>query len=142
MIRYAFEVVGGPFDGAPGLLWNDDGKHPPPELIFVGVCGKGRGCGTSKCRTNVAHVSYWLPEEEDRPPDSTPYPKQNEFLLRDPHTEEMSGRAVYAIGGLSDPKNFGDAAREPAGTRDVSYRRADPLVTAVVESAGYSPPHG
>lgn len=127
VIEYVFEVVGGPFDGTPGLEWRDDGKHPPPDLIFVGVCGKGRHCGTSKCRRDAKHVSYWLPVEEDRPPEAMPYPKQSEYVRTHPETGEMLGRAVYAIGGLSEPQNFGEAAREPV---EVGGVRSDPLVTA------------
>lgn len=123
-IEYDFDIVGGEFDGAPALAWIDDGKHPPPELIFVGVCDVGTHCGSRKCSRQVAHVSYWTPDEA-RPTGAQPYPKQSEFVRTEVQSGEMSGRAVYAIGGLTDPKNFGERAREPVGVG-----ASDPLVTA------------
>jgi hypothetical protein len=118
-IEYDFDIVGGPFDGAPALAWIDDGEHPTPERIFVGVCGVGRHCGTSKCRRGAAHISFWLPEEDDRPMKNVyPYRKQEEFVQR-VRGGGLSGRTVYAVGGLLDPRNFGEAARAP-----------EPLVTA------------
>lgn len=131
-IEYDFDIVGGEFDGAPMLrAWIDDGKHPVPDLIFVGVCGRGRDCGSSKCSTRVAHVSYWTPEEADRPVKAQPYPKQTEYVRTDAESGEMAGRAVYAIGGLSDPRNFGEAAREPAGADRGLFAPEEPLVTAL-----------
>lgn len=129
-IVYAFDVVGGPFDGAPGFQWLDDGKHPPPELIYVGVCRPGRDCGSSSCRLSASHVSFWLPEEDARPPTSLPYPKENEYVVTNPKTGEVTGRAIYAIGGLRDPQNFGDAARAPVELAGVGSEKMDPLVTA------------
>jgi hypothetical protein len=109
---YDLDIVGGEFDGAPGLKWLDDGKHPLPELIFVGVCSAGMDCGSSACRLPATHVSYWLPVEADRPTTSQPYRKQEEFVVRG-EDGELAGRAVYAMGGLLDPSNFGEKAREP-----------------------------
>lgn len=112
MVEYDFDVVGGPYDGAPALAWRDDGKHPPPDVIFVGVCERGE-CGSSKCRgKRKAHVSYWTPDEDTMPRDAVRYRKQNEFVKRDDEGE-LHGHAVYAIGGLMDPRNFGEMAREP-----------------------------
>lgn len=117
MLPYDFVVVGGGFDGAPALVWVDDGKHPPPPVIFVGVCAKGMHCGTSKCRRNGAHVSYWLPEEDGIPSHVERYRKQEEFVERDEAEEDgLRGQAVYAIGGLLDPRNFGAKARTSTGT--------------------------
>lgn len=112
-LRYDFDIVGGEFDGAPGLAWLDDGKHPPPDLIFVGVCASGAHCGSAACRRAVAHVSWWERDEEGRPTKAQPYSKQEEHVRRDEETGALSGRAVYAVGGLLDPSNFGAAAREP-----------------------------
>lgn len=110
-IAYDFDIVGGEFDGAPALAWLDDGKHPPPELIFVGVCAKGQHCGTSKCKRSVVHISYWLATEADRPTAARSYSKQDEHVVRVEGV--LKGRAIYAVGGLLDPRNFGQAARVP-----------------------------
>lgn len=121
-ILYRFEVVGGPFDGAPHLAWVGDDEHPPPETIIVGVCGVGVHCGTSKCRRAAPHVSWWEVGDPETPATQTArYRRQEVALLRD-YDGELSGRAVYAIGGLMDPRNFGERARVPMGS--------DPLVTA------------
>lgn len=111
-LTYDFQIVGGGFDGAPALAWRDDGKHPPPPAIFVGLCGKGVHCGTSKCRRGETHVSYWLPDEAERPHGTQEYRKQTEHVVRD-GDGGLEGRAVYAIGGLLDPRNFGARAHEP-----------------------------
>lgn len=112
VIDFDFDIVGGAFDGAPGMFWVDDGQHPPPDLIFVGVCAKGSHCGTAACRRHAKHVSYWLPEEDTRPPRAQPYEKQSEHVERSENEGELTGRAVYVVGGLLDPANFGEAARE------------------------------
>lgn len=112
-IEYDLDIVGGAFDGAPHLKWLDDGRHPLPALILVGVCAKGMDCGTQACRRGAAHVSYWLPEEEGQPVGAQPYRKQEEFVVRDA-ADELSGRGVYAVGGLLEPRNFGARARTPA----------------------------
>lgn len=62
----------------------------------------------------MVHVSYWEADEQRRPPDAFAYEKQDEFVTRS-EADELLGRAVYAIGGLGDPRNFGVAAREPVG---------------------------
>lgn len=111
---YDFDIVGGAYDGAPALAWIDDGKHPCPPAIYVGVCGVGMDCGTSKCKPGASHISYWLPDEAGRPTTAKPYRKQEEFVERD-DAGELHGRAVYAVGGLLDPSNFGEKARVPAG---------------------------
>lgn len=127
MIEYTFEVVGGPFDGVdlPAPAWADDGKHPCPALIFLGMCRQG-ACGSGRCRgRRITHVGYWLAEEPQRPADAHPYRLQREYVVRgedDAGEETLKGRAVYAVGGLLDPRNFGTAARVP--------QASDPLVTA------------
>lgn len=113
MIVFALDIVGGPFDGAPGLSWRDDGETPPPELIFVGVCVKGSHCGSSSCRRSARHVSFWTPDEE-RPTRAVSYAKENEFVERG-EDDELSGRAVYAIGGLTHPRSFAGAEMVGAG---------------------------
>lgn len=110
-LTYDFDIVGGPFDGAPGMMWADDGKHPPPGVIYVGVCGKGTDCGSSACRLGAVHVSFWTANEDDRPTSCFAYGKESEHVERT--GEELRGRVVYAVGGLSDPRNFGAKAREP-----------------------------
>lgn len=130
-IVYRFDIVGGPFDGAPGMSWLDDGKNPPPESIYVGVCRKGLHCGSSSCKRGAVHVSFWMKDEDGRPPDAMPYPKENEFVQTDPESGEMRGRAVYAVGGLRDPRNFGESARQPV---EVGGVKSDPLVTASADA--------
>lgn len=113
-IVFSIEVVGGPFDGAPGMSWQDDGEHPPPDVIFVATC-PGRGpatCGTGACqRARKRHVSYWTADEA-RPNGAQSYAKQEEFVVRaqGEADDELRGRAVYAVGGLLDPRNFGALA--------------------------------
>lgn len=102
---FDFDIVGGPFDGAPGMKWLDDGEHPLPELIHVGICGKGAHCGSSACRRSARHVTYWTPDEEERPLGCVGYAKENEFVQRG-EDDALTGRAVYAIGGLTDPRSF------------------------------------
>lgn len=119
-LLYGFQVVGGPYDGAPGLEWIDDGDHAPPAAIFVGRCRGDGTCGMRICRRGKRHVAYWT-GEEDRPTGCRRYEKQEEFVRRLEH-DELRGTVVYAIGGLIDPRNFGERARVPEG--------ADPLVTA------------
>lgn len=112
---YKIEIIGGRYDGVPGLYWTADGSHPLPERILVGSCGKGVNCGLQGvCRKDRTHVSYWLPEE-DHPATAQAYEKQNEYVARNETStgDALTGRAVYAIGGLKDPKNFGAAAKEP-----------------------------
>lgn len=117
MIEFEFDVVGGPFDGAEGLHWRDDGKHPPPERIFLGVCRGTKLCGMRACRQGVEHVAFWTPDEETRPPGAVAYRKQDEYVVRVETTDELHGHAVYAIGGLLDPRNFGALAQVPEGGR-------------------------
>lgn len=112
IVEYDFDIVGGAYDGVPELAWRDDGRTPPPELIYVGVCPRGVHCGTVRCKRAVEHVSYWTPEEQTRPPSAQPYRKQDEFVARDA-ADTLNGRAVYAVGGLLDPRNFGERARRP-----------------------------
>jgi hypothetical protein len=120
-IVFAIEVVGGAFDGAPGMSWYDDGEHPLPDVIYLDVC-PGRGpasCGGQACRrARKRHVGYWTAEEE-RPAGAQPYSKQEEFVIRDELADDddftLRGRAIYAVGGLLDPRNFGAVAGAGAG---------------------------
>lgn len=109
LIDYRMQIVGGPFDGLGGLRWRDDGGHPPPARVLLGVC-PGDGSCNSFAALNCAekrkrHPYFWLPEEAARPPRTTLYELQDSFI----EPEEMSGlrtvpgRAVYAIGGLLLP---------------------------------------
>lgn len=126
MITYDFQIVGGGFDGAPQLAWQDDGRHPPPSVILVGVCGKGVHCGTTKCRRSAAHISYWTVDEDSIPANAQRYSKQSEHVGRvDGDEDGLRGCVVYAVGGLLDPRNFGAKARVPIPS-------AEPMVTARV----------
>lgn len=104
-IYYSLRIVGGPFDGVPGMAWVDDGRHPLPDGLLVGVCPVGVHCGTSLCRPREEHVSYWLPDEEGQPPRLTYYEKQPDEHVRRGDAGELRGVATYAIGGLLDPQS-------------------------------------
>lgn len=67
MIRFRFELIGGPFDGERGLGWTDDGEHEPPSQIHVGQCTWSSLCGDEDC-PGRAHVWFWAPEYDDEMP--------------------------------------------------------------------------
>jgi hypothetical protein len=125
VITYDFQIVGGGYDGAPQLAWQDDGKHPPPDAILVGVCAKGEHCGTSLCRRSGTHISYWTLDEAGIPAGAQRYAKQAEYVGHDQSDVELRGRVVYVVGGLLDPRNFGAKARVPIPS-------AEPMVAARV----------
>lgn len=107
MIDYRIEVVGGPFDNAPGMRWRDDGEHEPPELILLGVCpGDGLCKMPADCgRRKKKHTYFWLPSEKERPSRVTAYELSENFV--EPHDEDarmVPGRAIYTIGGLQLPR--------------------------------------
>lgn len=110
-LLYSIEVVGGPYDGAPGLKWLDDGRHPLPDVILLGRCPGNRLCGARRCPTS-GHAYYWTLDEDRRPVKTARYEKQSEFVERDDEGV-LRGRGVYAIGGLLDPRSFGE--REMVG---------------------------
>lgn len=113
MIEYVVEIIGGPFDGSAVPRWNGDHESPPPKVILVGTCPKGRDCGAAMCsRGLAAHTSYWAPGEKDVPVGAVAYEQQDEFVAR--IVGLLTGTAIYAIGGLLDPRNFGERAKEPA----------------------------
>lgn len=109
-IRYEIQIVGGPFDGEGNLFWDDDGDHEAPELIRVAVCPGARVCGMARCRKG--HTAYWTPDE-DAPVRAVDYERQQLHVKRDEETGELTGAAIYAIGGLLDPQSF--STRELAG---------------------------
>lgn len=127
MICFRLNIVGGPFDGARGLAWIDDGEHPPPDRIFLGVCGQGRDCGLSVCAPGLRHVAYWT-ADEDRPSGCISYRKENEYVERNDEEpqDRFHGHAVYVIGGLLLP---GDRAEEEFATGG-TFVPSGPLVTA------------
>lgn len=109
LIDYRMEIVGGPFDGAQGLRWRDDGEHPPPGRVLLGVC-PGNGSCNSFASIDCAekrrpHTYFWLVDEREHPTRVTLYELQDSFI----EPEEMEnlrvvpGRAIYAIGGLLLP---------------------------------------
>lgn len=93
--RYRLEVVGGPFDGVQGFFWNDDGEHPPPGHIFVGVCD-GQRC-SFECRGQRKHVSFWV-EDEPRPVATMRYDKTD--VGSDDGSIPGLLRATYAMGSF------------------------------------------
>lgn len=134
-LLYEFQLVGGSFDGAPGLKWIDDGDHEPPVAIFVGRCVGDRSCGMSACRRGKRHVAFWT-EEEDRPTSCRRYVKQEEFVRRD-DAGELRGTVIYAIGGLLNPQNFGERARVPVGEESRVTARIPPLTFAGASRWGF-----
>lgn len=78
-IIYTLVIVGGPYDGVPGLFWlatdaaegEQEGMKLPP-LIHVGRCNGQGQCidDPAQCRImhrGRAHVAYWTPQEKFRP---------------------------------------------------------------------------
>lgn len=116
MIDYKFVIVGGRWEGVEGLHWHDDGEHHTPQVILVGTCERGRNCGSSSCGVRVEHVSFWTPDEEERPLRVQRYEKERDEVIRDPDSGALSGKTTYAIGGLLDPRNRGALAHVPAGS--------------------------
>lgn len=123
MLKWGLRVVGGAWDGAPGMSWIDDGEHELPEAIRVGLCPKGVNCGTSVCRPAGEHVSFWLPDEAGQPLRLTLYEKTEEHVRRD-DAGELSGVATYVVGGLP-----------PLVARELGQEVGGPLVTAMVPPA-------
>lgn len=115
-IVYDLNIIGGDFDGTPGLQWRDDGSMELPALIHVGVCATGMDCGSSACKLRVAHVSFWTVDEDEQPTRYVRYTKENVYVERDDEGD-VHGRADYAVGGLLDPRNFGEAARRLPGEK-------------------------
>lgn len=120
LIVYRMEVVGGPFDGCGGMRWHDDGTHPPPEIILMGLCPGDGSCvprGTERCtRVGKKHPYYWLPEETTQPPKTVEYELSENFIDREEpmkRSDDYPGRAIYTIGGLQLPRE--QEARELVG---------------------------
>lgn len=119
MIEYRMEIVGGPFDGTAGMRWRDDGDHPPPELILLGVCPGDGSCNSGARRMcaqkRKRHPYFWLPDEGSMPTKVVVYELSESFV--EPHADEpmalYPGRAIYVIGGLLLPRD--DSARELIG---------------------------
>jgi hypothetical protein len=139
MIVYRIEIVGGPFDGVQGMAWHDDGEHPAPELILLGICPGDRSCG-SRGHTTCAqvrgrkHPYYWQPEELSRPAKVVAYELSDSYVLeRGEKTpaHETPGRAIYVIGGLNGPqaKEMPELAGVAAGesTIDSDTPRGRPI---------------
>jgi hypothetical protein len=125
LIQYRMEIVGGPFDGAPGMSWRDDGAHPPPRVVLVGVCPGDGSCnsGSEHCaRTRKKHTYYWLPDEGTAPKRATKYELQDSFIEPERMTglRAVPGRAVYVLGGLLLPAG-GDLEVELPDEREVVF---------------------
>lgn len=110
LIEYRMEIVGGPFDGLRGMKWRDDGDHPLPEIILLGMCPGNGSCGASPAgaceRKGAKHPYFWTATESNRPSKVTPYELSEHFI--EPHAEAgiriAPARAIYTIGGLQLPK--------------------------------------
>lgn len=112
LIVYRMEVVGGPFDGAAGMVWRDDGEHAPPELILLGVCPGDGSCNSGEERACASkrkkHTYYWLPSEATRPTRVIPYELSESFIEPEapqPRVRIYPARAIYVIGGLLLPRD-------------------------------------
>lgn len=123
VIAYRIELVGGPFDGAgvtgaePAMNWLDDGEHPLPEMILVGVCPGNGACDSTareRCeRTRRKHTYFWLPGEAGRPARVSAYELSDSYRQGEVKAKasEYPGRAIYTISGLQLP-NGPQAERE------------------------------
>jgi hypothetical protein len=122
LIVYQMEVVGGPFDGCGGMRWHDDGEHPVPELILMGVCPGNGSCGSreeDRCaRLHKKHPYYWLPQEDAQPTRTCEYELSESFIepeapIQRRPSKVYAARAIYVIGGLQLPRER--QARELVG---------------------------
>lgn len=97
MKRLRIDLIGGPYDGAPGLYMDgDDDADEAPDVLHVGVCA-GRGtCGMSACvRSGVGrHVAYWVDEEGEPPVKTLKYRKAD---------DELEERVRYVFAGMGLP---------------------------------------
>lgn len=113
LIDYRMEIVGGPYDGTPGMRWRDDGEHPPPEIVLLGICRGDGACNSFAARDcaqqKKKHPYFWLPDEPNRPPRVTVYELQDNFIepQETASIKIVPGRAVYVIGGLLLPSGRG-----------------------------------
>lgn len=109
LIDYRMEIVGGPFDGAAGMRWRDDGGHAPPQVVLLGLCRGDGSCASfaeDECRRRKReHPYFWLPVEETRPAKTVTYELQDSFIEPQEATSMriVPGRAIYVIGGLLLP---------------------------------------
>lgn len=131
---YQVELKGGPYDGTPGLVWQDDGGHPPPESVLVGTCPGDGTCQAGlrahcyRVSRGQPHVCYWTEDEAIKPVELVEYPRTK---LEEPRTKEGDWTAVYALGPREPtPQALPDALYVP--TEWVEERE---LVKAIVRIA-------
>jgi hypothetical protein len=111
VIAYSIEIVGGPFDGAGGMNWLDDGGLPPPEFIMVGVCPGDGSCKAHyerPCKERARqHTYFWLPREPGMPARTSMYELSDSFLMPEGQAprSEIPGKAIYTIHGLQLPRS-------------------------------------
>lgn len=124
LIEYRMEIVGGPFDGTRGMRWYDDGEHPVPEAILVGVCPGDGLCAAREesCRRQgKAHVYFWLTSEQKHPVKVRKYELSDSFLdpeEESPRAQHYIGRAIYVIGGLALPQARNESELVGVGAGD------------------------
>lgn len=115
-VLYALEIVGGPYDGVPGLKWKAGRDFPVPKVLLLGRCKGDGACGARKC-AGRPHPYYWMPEEDGIPIRTVRYELADEVVFS--NGTDLSGVATYAIGGLTMPRGRSIEVEQPA-----------PLVTA------------
>lgn len=97
---YELKLVGGPYDGAHGLVWREGRGFELPDTILVGVCSCAGDCtGSARLCPGTRHVAYWLPEEEELLPEETAT-----YELFRAWTDRGHGTAEYTIPGLQLPR--------------------------------------
>jgi hypothetical protein len=107
---YRFEIVGGPYDGTPGLGWKSDEEHVP-QAIYVGIC---RGCEFPVPRGRHRHVAYWVEGDPARPPSTVVYSLERAWVEEDDDGERAIARYVF---GSIEPRGdeLAAFAGAPAG---------------------------
>lgn len=101
VIRFAVKRIGGPFDGAKGLVWLDDGEERAlPEQLHVGYCRGDGVCGIAWCSPNHqggAHLAAWDAERVLTAPvaDAAQYVRVDSVVV-----SYGVGEATYVHAGL------------------------------------------
>ena len=117
MVMYDLQLVGGQYDAQKGLQWRDDGVHPVPEVILVGICPGDGMCFADEreCMAKAGgaqHPAYWLPDEEWMPELTTRYEKERDHVYRDVHGA-YAGVATFVIRGLMLPEAMTQSTTAP-----------------------------
>lgn len=114
-VIYELKLIGGPFDGTPNLQWRMSGEWPVPDTVLVGRCPGNGDCASdphlcAQLGHGKPHTAYWLPDEDDRPEETTTYELFRSWVYGD---VPMYGTAQYLIPGLHLPSGRGAADKVP-----------------------------